>query len=614
YQWKADGVAIAGATGSTLTLGQAQVGKAISVTASYTDGFGTAESVTSGASPRVANVNDAPTGTVRMLGSAVQGQTLTAANNLADLDGMGTVRYQWKADGVSIAGATASTLTLTQAQVGKAISVVASYTDGFGTFEQVSSGVSPRVVNINDAPTGTVRMLGTTIQGQTLTAVNNLADADGMGTVRYQWKADGVAIAGANSSTLTLGQAQVGKAISVVASYVDDFGRTESVSSGSSPLVININDAPTGSLRMTGSTLQGQTLTAVSSLVDPDGLGTLHYQWKADGVAIAGATGSTLTLGQAQVGKAISVAASYVDGFGHAESVSSGSSPLVINVNDAPTGGVAVSGTAELGRTLTASNTLADADGMGTVSYRWFANGVDTGLSGNQLTLTESLVGKTITAQASYVDGFGHRETVSSAATAAVNVVSSAAEALAPALRSGGAVGDGNGDGLQDALQAAVVSAPLAKTGGVSYVTLVADADHGQVHPGSTVAVTAFAQSAAPAGAPVGTSAPLGATAFTSQTDTVGGVETFSLYVSASVAANGYWVHASDGNWVNLASAAQGGQVVAEGDKVRIDFQIQDGGRFDADHVADGHVHQDGVAAFVPLTSLGLPPDVLTHS
>ena len=49
--------------------------------------------------------------------------------------------------------------------------------------------------------------------------------------------------------------------------------------------------------------LQGQTLTAFVNLGDTDNLGALHYQWLADGQAIAGAIGSTLLLGQALVGK-----------------------------------------------------------------------------------------------------------------------------------------------------------------------------------------------------------------------------------------------------------------------------------------------------------------------
>ena len=52
---------IAGATGATYTLADADVGH-IRVVASYTDGHGTAESVTSARPSAVANVNDAPTG------------------------------------------------------------------------------------------------------------------------------------------------------------------------------------------------------------------------------------------------------------------------------------------------------------------------------------------------------------------------------------------------------------------------------------------------------------------------------------------------------------------------------------------------------------------------
>ena len=66
---------------------------------------------------------------------------------------MGTVSYQWFANGVEISGATGSTYTLTQNEVNKAITVVASYTDGFGANESVTSSATSSVVNVNDAPT-----------------------------------------------------------------------------------------------------------------------------------------------------------------------------------------------------------------------------------------------------------------------------------------------------------------------------------------------------------------------------------------------------------------------------------------------------------------------------
>ena len=156
YQWQRDGVDIAGATGSTYTLTQADVGTTITVVASYTDGEGTAESVTSAGVGPVTNANDAPTGSVTISGTPTEDQTLTAANTLADEDGLGTISYQWQRDGVDITGATASTYTLTQADVGTTITVVASYTDGQGTAESVTSaGVGP-VANVNDAPSGSV--------------------------------------------------------------------------------------------------------------------------------------------------------------------------------------------------------------------------------------------------------------------------------------------------------------------------------------------------------------------------------------------------------------------------------------------------------------------------
>jgi Ca2+-binding RTX toxin-like protein len=69
-------------------------------------------------------------------------------------------------------------------------------------------------------------------------------------------------------------------------------------------------------------------------LTDADGLGLISYQWQADGADIAGATGATFILAEAQVGKAITVRASYTDGSGHAESVTSSATTPVMLVPD----------------------------------------------------------------------------------------------------------------------------------------------------------------------------------------------------------------------------------------------------------------------------------------
>ena len=92
--------------------------------------------------------NNAPSGNVSITGSAKVDQTLSVKITLTDADGLGAISYQWLADGVNINGATTSSFRLSQAQVGKAISVKASYVDLLGTAESMTSNVL-HVVNYN---------------------------------------------------------------------------------------------------------------------------------------------------------------------------------------------------------------------------------------------------------------------------------------------------------------------------------------------------------------------------------------------------------------------------------------------------------------------------------
>lgn len=93
----------------------------------------------------VVTLNNLPTGSVTIIGTPVQGLTLTVSNTLVDVDGLGTISYQWKVNGTVITGATGSTYTLSQADLGKIISVTASYTDGLGTAESVTSAATVAV-------------------------------------------------------------------------------------------------------------------------------------------------------------------------------------------------------------------------------------------------------------------------------------------------------------------------------------------------------------------------------------------------------------------------------------------------------------------------------------
>ena len=90
-------------------------------------------------------------------------------------------------------------------------------------------------------------------------------------------------------------------------------------------------------------------------------------------------------------------------------------------VNDDPTGSVTVTGDAKTGQTLTASNTLADDDGLGDISYQWSKDGAAvSGATNSTLVLDDDDIGSTYTVTASYTDDDGTAESVTSDATSAV--------------------------------------------------------------------------------------------------------------------------------------------------------------------------------------------------
>ncbi|MEU0918736.1 hypothetical protein ABZ384_14985 [Streptomyces cyaneofuscatus] len=122
YQWKADGTAIAGATGATYTIPAKLLAKKITVTVTarrsgHPDGQSTSAAVT------VAK-GDAPKASAKPVisGKAKVGAKLTAGAGKWSLKPT-SYSYQWYANGKAIAKATGSKLTLKAAQRGKKITV-----------------------------------------------------------------------------------------------------------------------------------------------------------------------------------------------------------------------------------------------------------------------------------------------------------------------------------------------------------------------------------------------------------------------------------------------------------------------------------------------------------
>ena len=92
--------------------------------------------------------------------------------------------------------------------------------------------------------------------------------------------------------------------------------------------------------------------------------------------------------------------------------------------NSPATGAPTISGTAQVGETLTADTSgVTDADGLSNVQYeyQWLADDMDiSGATSSTYTLTDSEAGKAIKVEVSFTDDEGHEETLTSGATEAV--------------------------------------------------------------------------------------------------------------------------------------------------------------------------------------------------
>ena len=227
--------------------------------------------------------------------------------------------------------------------------------------------------------------------------------------------------------------------------FTDDASNGETLTSAATDAVAAAppeNNEATGAPTVSGTAQVGETLTAdTSGIADSDGLSnaTFTYQWLADDADIAGATGSTYTLVEAVEGKAIKVQVSFTDDAGNDESLSSAATDAVTAAptpNNPSTGAPTISGTVQVGETLTADTSgIADTDGLTSVtySYQWLADDADiSGATGSTYTLTDSDEGKTVKVRVPFTDDGGNDETLTSAATDAVAAAEPPAKPTGP--------------------------------------------------------------------------------------------------------------------------------------------------------------------------------------
>ena len=291
--------------------------------------------------------------------------------------------------------------------------------------------------------TGAPAISGTARIGHTLTASTAaISDPDGLARVSYsyQWiRVDGgtgTDIMDATGSTYVPVAGDAGKTLKVRVSFTDDAGSEESLTSVATAPLLTATVAA-GAPAISGTARIGHTLTvSTAGISDPDGLARVSYsyQWiRVDGGTgsdIMDATGSTYVPVAGDVGKTLKVRVSFTDDADNAEMlISAATAPVPAPI--AATGAPAISGTARVGHTLTASTAaISDPDGLARVSYsyRWIrvdsGTGTDIpGATGSTYVPVVGDVGRTLRVKVSFTDDAGYDEALTSAATAPVAAV-----------------------------------------------------------------------------------------------------------------------------------------------------------------------------------------------
>lgn len=207
YQWLQDGVAISGATTSTLTPKRAQTGRSITVRVTASSVGYPATSATSTATPAVASRALASTTAPSISGEARVGGTLSASPG-AWAPAPDSVRYQWRSGRIPVAGATGPTLAVEPALVGKPVSVaVTAGRTGYRSVTEVSEAtarVAAGTLTLSSAPT----VVGTTQPGHALKVVVPATPPGS--TTAVQWLRRGVPVPGATGTAYRMTVADIG--------------------------------------------------------------------------------------------------------------------------------------------------------------------------------------------------------------------------------------------------------------------------------------------------------------------------------------------------------------------------------------------------------------------
>ena len=402
---------IAGATGSTFTVTEAQAGRTIraQVKATNTEGTAQATTATSPTAALTAPVSEAPPSTA---GAAEAGGLLTASAGTWTPSVNLQIAYQWQRcnaageECAAIEGATERRYAVAEADIGSTLRVLATATDAAGTAEASSSATSV-VKDEKPLELAPPQLTGTPAKNDVLTAQPGSWEGSHLET-SYQWERCN----GTGSECAPIA-AQTGPEYEL---EEEDVSHTVRVRVGVRNARASLSDVS----EVTPTIVEPSALSSIDPPTierSPEGEGTLtaqpgiwssadasyYYQWQEcdqfglDCHDITGATSQSFTPTEALVGDALRVT---VTADGLASRTSAATEPLprgAVSPDVAPR----LQGEALAGGTLTVANAVWAHHGALTYSYQWerctaTSCSAIEGATATSYTLTSSDVSHTI--------------------------------------------------------------------------------------------------------------------------------------------------------------------------------------------------------------------------
>jgi hypothetical protein len=286
YQWRFDGLPLADETNATLNLTSVVGANSglYDVVVWNTAGFAASQ----GARLTVLippNITQQP---VQQVVNPGQTATFTVAAN-----GTGPIRYQWQRNGVDLAGATASTLTINNAQLGNEGEYRVLVTDDITTIPSTGTRLIVRVAPIILVPpVGETNSVGANVTFSVM--------ASGSVPMHFQWRKGSQPLTNimllTTNCSFTLYNIQTNDAAFYRVVITNSANASPGVPSGQVPLVVLTTPIITAQPQNTDVLPGGNANFSVTA----SGAGPLGYQWQFNGADLGGQTASSLSVNGVQ--------------------------------------------------------------------------------------------------------------------------------------------------------------------------------------------------------------------------------------------------------------------------------------------------------------------------